>query len=1188
MSLTSGYEFPAVIATSLLLTFSGGLFAAEDPFASAIRPTEALSAEEELQLLQVPEGFRIQVFASEPEIQKPLNMAFDASGRLWVSGTVDYPYADLDDPSDSIRVLEDTDGDGRADRITTFVDGITLPLGLLPYRDGVIAFSIPNIWFFRDTDGDGQCDTREFLYGPFDFSRDTHGLNNAFRRGFDGWIYACHGFSNHSKVTGRDGNVVEMSSGNTYRFRPDGSRIEHYSYGQVNPFGMTFDARGDLFNSDCHTKPLTLILRDGQYEGFGRKHDGLGVVPPVMHHSHGSTAIAGTTQITGSHFPESHRDHFLAGNVMTSRVNRDSLTYAGSTMTAVEEDDFVVSRDPWFRPVDLQMGPDGAIYVADFYNKIIGHYEVPLPHPERDRHRGRIFRIEYVGHQNNDQAGKSQTPSTGDSVNDSVNDSTDHDSPLLDLSKATLKEVIAEAGSTNQTQQLRAITELSDRFGNEAVATLTETLEGGCDPRTSIGLIWALHRLNALPESILGKAIQHESPDVRIHAFRVLADVADWTAEMQRWGLQGLEDENSFVQRAAADALARHPDAAHLQPLLQRAAHLPAEDLMLAYQLKVAIRNQLRSSDPLAQLDRTQLALKERELLTQAALGEDSRIAATILLPSLSDGSLPPEAFDLQIERLAKWVTPDQLPTLIATLQARFNGNDPALLRSLVQMRQGLRLQGIAEEHALRQWGVDLIQRILTKNAQAGRWFIESPASTQAFPWHFETRRSDDDVVSDRFFSSLGGGEEAVSTLRSRTFTLPNQLSFFLCGHLGTPNSEPAPDNWIRLCLVEGDREIFRELPPRNDVARRIDWDLSSYAGQQGYLEIRDGISAGGYAWIAAGRFQPDLVPFPTTEELRTRDSMSAAAFLAGEFQWQELRQNLESLLSNEQSEPGIRTAAVHALARIQEDPVSLGLATLWTVPTFTSQQRHELLQLITAQHAEPSREEIIASILKSVSTRYQLDFSQALLVREEGAAELIRLCESGAVSPRVLESARVKPAMESLKNPELVSRFQTLLQHLPAASLQRDATIQDFSSRFGQSPRNAPAGRKVFENRCATCHQVQGLGKLIGPQLDGIGNRGPERLFEDVLDPNRNVDHAFRSRNYALENGLLYSGIFRREDGPLVVIADNKGEEHSFAKADIEEEAVANVSIMPDNWAEILPEAELLDLMAYLLEQKK
>ena len=204
----------------------------------------------------LPEGFEIELVAAEPDIAKPINLAFDARGRLWVSSSVEYPFRAPPDrkPRDTIKVLEDTDGDGRAETITTFADELNIPMGLYPYRDGVVCFSIPNVWFLRDTDGDGRSDVREKLFGPFDTTRDTHGMLNSFTRGLDGWLYACHGFNNRSTVAGRDGHKITMDSGNTFRMRLDGSRIEHYTFGQVNPFGMTFDRHGDFFTADWPLK----------------------------------------------------------------------------------------------------------------------------------------------------------------------------------------------------------------------------------------------------------------------------------------------------------------------------------------------------------------------------------------------------------------------------------------------------------------------------------------------------------------------------------------------------------------------------------------------------------------------------------------------------------------------------------------------------------------------------------------------------------------------------------------------------------------------------------------------------------------------------------------------------------------------------------------------------------------------
>jgi glucose/arabinose dehydrogenase len=339
------------------------------------------SPEAERAALKVPPGFEVQLVASEPEIDKPMNLAFDARGRLWVSHSREYPVAaKLGAGRDRVSILEDTNGDGRADRFTTFADSLNIPIGVLPMRDGAIVYSIPNVYRMFDRNGDGRADERRVLYGPFDYD-DTHGMVNSLLRGYDGWIHAGHGFSNHSTIAGTDGDSISMTSGNTFRFRDDGSRVEQTTWGRVNPFGLFVDRFGYFYSSDSHTKPIYQPIRGAEYPHFGRLPTGIGFGPQMMEHLHGSTAIAGVVLYEADHFPREYRDNFFGGNVVTNRINRNRLVWHGSSPEAVEMEDFVVSADPNFRPVDIELGPDGALYIADFYNPIIGHYEFPLDDP---------------------------------------------------------------------------------------------------------------------------------------------------------------------------------------------------------------------------------------------------------------------------------------------------------------------------------------------------------------------------------------------------------------------------------------------------------------------------------------------------------------------------------------------------------------------------------------------------------------------------------------------------------------------------------------------------------------------------------------------------------------------------------------------------------------------------------------
>src|SRR5688572_26077311 len=474
-----------------------------DPFAEYVRSTEPLTPQAEAKTFRLPNGFEIQLFAAEPDIAKPMNMAFDERGRLWITESREYPFAaPLDKKArDAIKVLEDTDGDGRADKITTFADGLNIPIGIYPYKGGVIAWSIPNIWHFQDTDADGKADKRDVLFGPLGWEKDTHGMNASFRRGFDGWIYATHGFNNTSVIKGRDGSELKLNSGNTYRIRPDGSRVEIHAWRQVNPFGLTFDTLGYLYSADCHSSPIYQLIRGAHYPSFGKPDDGLGFAPMLMQHSHNSTAIGGIAYYADDQWPPEFRDNIFVGNVMTSRVNRDRIQFNGASPVAKELPDFLTSTDPWFRPSDLQFGPDGALYIADFYNRIIGHYEVPLTHPGRDRERGRIWRI---------TCKSAKRPHA-----------------RFNLAGLQPEQVVAELGSPNLTRRMLAMNHLVDNVGRPALEPLRRVFATSANTDARVHSLWALQRLGALQSRDLSPAFSHDDPKLRVHAARVLAEMPE-------------------------------------------------------------------------------------------------------------------------------------------------------------------------------------------------------------------------------------------------------------------------------------------------------------------------------------------------------------------------------------------------------------------------------------------------------------------------------------------------------------------------------------------------------------------------------------------------------------------------------------------------------------------------------------
>src|SRR5436190_1770378 len=185
----------------LVLSAAMSLCAANDPFAEGVRTADPLTPEQQRETFKLPAGFTVQLVAAEPELRKPMNMAFDGAGRLWITESREYPWPTNAAPRDTIRIFSDFAANGRARKVTTFATNLNIPIGLYPFLSPgstdkskltwkCIAWSIPNIWLFEDTDGDGAADKKEKLIGPFDHTRDTHGNQASFRLGLDGWIYA--------------------------------------------------------------------------------------------------------------------------------------------------------------------------------------------------------------------------------------------------------------------------------------------------------------------------------------------------------------------------------------------------------------------------------------------------------------------------------------------------------------------------------------------------------------------------------------------------------------------------------------------------------------------------------------------------------------------------------------------------------------------------------------------------------------------------------------------------------------------------------------------------------------------------------------------------------------------------------------------------------------------------------------
>ena len=1136
----------------------------KDPFREFIRPSDPLTPQAELKSFSVPPGFEVQLVASEPEIQKPLNMAFDIRGRLWVTDSSEYPYPVKDGKTgkDTIKVLEDTDGDGRYYKVTTFAEGLNIPIGLYPYKNGVIAFSIPNISFYEDTDGDGKADRVTKLFGPMGFERDTHGMNNSFRRGFDGWLYANHGFNNQTRVSGSDGHTIEMQSGNTYRMRLDGARIEHFTHGQVNPFGSTFDEMGNLFTADCHSKPIYQILRGGYYPSFGKPHDGLGFVKPMMEHLHGSTAIAGLAVVSGDQFPAEYQGNFLSGNVMTSRLNRNTPVYHGSTIIAQEEPDFLSSTDPWFRPVDIQIGPDGALYAADFYNKIIGHYEVPLDHPGRDRHRGRIWRIVVTGKEH----------------------------LLKDYTKLSIPDLIAELGSTNLTTRMLITDYLTDQFGDEVIAPLQQAVVDARRPTIVVHAMWILFRRGALTDELLQQGLQSQDDLVRIHTAKMLAEKQSWKEQQRLLAVHALQDENAFVQRAAAEGLGLHPNLNNLSPLFALKVRVPAEDNHLEYVVRRALMLQIREPSLLAKLDWEALNSSQRKTLAELSLAVPTEQAALYLIRYLQDEPAASGDLPAYFRHIVRYLPAEKLSALIQLARTKLAGQPDLQVEIIKAVLQGYQQKGLAFDQALQEWGAVLAAELLDLVKDQPLQWVNLPVSEKYSenPWVTQQRDSADGVKAAAFFSSLPAGEQTTGRLVSTDFKIPDQLEFYIAGHSGFPKQPHNGLNYVQLRRSADGSVLKKALAPRNDLAQKVNWDLKDVSGEQGFLEIVDGDTGRAYAWLAVGRFEPAVVSVPHEGLQQQIKRLSAAALLVKAFQLHDERENLAAWLSRERLDPQLKDELAQALIKLDGTEAFQPLFPLpvESVPSTDSFQNSVIRAVI--QKNETQLEPLLQQAFKTYPGRLQTRLAEALCQQAGGSALLLSLAEKGIAAPRLLSSPNIRNQIEQSGSLELKQRLQKLINGLPPRGKETQQQIAKHFQSHGSYKLSLENGKAVFEKNCAVCHQLNGKGALVGPQLDGIGNRGLERLLEDVLDPNRAVDLNFRTSTVITDAGRVFTGLKRREEGAVIVFVDNQGKEFQIAKDEIEEQKQSPLSLMPANLLEILTPQQLHDLLAYLLQSTK
>ncbi len=461
---------------------------------------EYKNVEQALSSFTMAEGYKVDLFASEsefPDLKNPVQLSFDNKGRLWVAVMPSYPHWKPGDPApnDKLIILEDTDGDGRADKQTTFADGLHLPIGFEIAPEGVYVSEEPNLILLVDEDGDDKADRKELLLHGFD-THDTHHAISAYCADASGAFYMGEGRFLHSQVETPYG-PRRCNDGGVWRFDPKSFRLERYAQVDVsNPWGISFNDWEQCHISDGSPGESWWGLPVSAKMPYGIENPKVGQFVPKR-----SRPTSGAEFVSSRHFPDEHQGAFMICNSIgflgtsMGRVRDSGSGYEGELIA-----DLLSSTDGNFRPVDIEFAPDGSLYVVDWHNALIGHMQHNARDPSRDHDHGRIYRITY--------------PSR----------------PLVQPAKvhdASLPELLENLKLPEYRTRYRTRRELRGRPANEvipAVIAWAAALDKA-DPRYEHHLceaLWATWAQNQLDAELLKQCLTAQKHEARASAASVL------------------------------------------------------------------------------------------------------------------------------------------------------------------------------------------------------------------------------------------------------------------------------------------------------------------------------------------------------------------------------------------------------------------------------------------------------------------------------------------------------------------------------------------------------------------------------------------------------------------------------------------------------------------------------------------
>jgi putative membrane-bound dehydrogenase-like protein len=1179
------------------------------PGAPAWPTGDERSPENEKASFQLPDGYEIELVASEHEgVGKPITVAWDHSGRMWTMTALEYPV----DANENAAAAEALFEKGGKDQVLVFdepwkpgpqkprvfAEGLAIPLGILPWKNGVFVQHGHEIRHYEDLDNDGRADRHTVVLTGFGV-QDSHLFPHQFERTPGGWFYLAQGLFNYSKVVRPE--AAAFADGSTEkpfnqcklaRARLDGSDFEALTAGPNNIWGFAIARDGNEYLQEANDlgHPVSEFIVGTHYPTGSKEK--LRPYAPVLPPSTPGQPMGGTG-LSGIALADDEGSVFAAkwpgekvfyiANPITRKIQivTRGQDAAGIPVTTKRED-FLLSSDDWFRPVAIHFGPDGCLYVVDWYNKIISHNEVPRTHPDRDKSRGRIWRIKPTG------AKPAAAP---------------------DLTKLPPSKLLEMLGHPNSRIARMAWAEIGDRRDAGMLPTLRALAADTSQANAKrLGALWAMQEMGSLDAATLAVLANDNDSNIRREAVEAAGDFALGETEFLALFKPGETDFQ--VVCAMANALRRNRAAtAAMAGRVARLADLPqAGNERAAYErdfIRYLVRWALECHP-----DATTRLLAGDAGLTQetralAALALPPAQAAAFLLRELPsmDRPIGPEEAALLGSQLDQAEVRKEFTRLLNDSSSRVG-----LLKSLLRLdpvtsqNQALREtvgktaeSMIAQDPSSLPLVVELARHFRIKSlapAVASQAKVESDPTSlagllrtlneiQSADLELSTRHLDhgDPAVAREALIGFAtaGGPAAVSQISSRWNSMPGVLRpLALNGMLSNKSSAEAfsaraalgefsgfdPSTIERLASILG-----KDHPSVQGILKQV----------RGLLEPVIRLPDGKNAVIASGI---DLNgPFTVETWILLDNTID----------------NRDSLLGSRA--PGMDINFYAGLLRfyagrdivIADRPVKAGT---WTHCAVTRDADGKVSLFLDGDAAGVSSVSFTAP-LKS------LDLGKANQQGGTGA----RFCEF-----RIWDRAKNADEIRNDYRTRLTGSVAGLIHRFSGDStdlpFQGGAAIEwsaDFPElitpeaagalagkfdRFrkaAQSNGDPAAGRSLFQATCMICHQVAGEGVAIGPDLSGAGAMGLESLLRNILTPNAQLESGYYRHDLTLADGSFASGFMASETAETYILRQIGADERAIPRSSVKAHAVSKRSLMPEGLIDGFSDKQIADLFSYL-----